>query len=117
MPGRVAAAAARHLLVASRRRPAARRCGACVGGRLRDREDEAALCDEQAAHMHGRIPGALPGPARGNPVSDPTAPDSEHDAWLREALRHAPDAGVAPPPSVSEMILREAQAKARVGAP
>ncbi len=36
----------------------------------------------------------------------------EHDAWLREALRHAPDAQLGPPPSLSEMILREARAKA-----
>ena len=43
-------------------------------------------------------------------------PDSEHDAWLHEALRHAPDAQVAPPASVSELILREAQAKARSAA-
>ena len=50
-------------------------------------------------------------------MNDHNGPDAEHDAWLREALRHAPDAGVAPPPSVSEMILREAQAKARAGAP
>jgi hypothetical protein len=43
--------------------------------------------------------------------------DDEHDAWLREALRHAPDALVTPPASVSELILREAQAKARSAAP
>jgi hypothetical protein len=43
--------------------------------------------------------------------------DQEHDAWLREALRHAPDAQVVPPASVSELILREAQAKVRDAAP
>ncbi|HJW11623.1 MAG TPA: hypothetical protein VJ598_07545 [Albitalea sp.] len=40
----------------------------------------------------------------------------EHDAWLREALRHAPDAQLGPPPSLSEAILREARAKARPSA-
>lgn len=38
--------------------------------------------------------------------------DAERDAWLSEALRHAPDANVAPPAALSDMILREAQAKA-----
>jgi hypothetical protein len=42
--------------------------------------------------------------------------DNEHDAWLREALRHAPDAQLVAPPSLSEHILREAHAKARGGA-
>ena len=37
----------------------------------------------------------------------------EHDAWLREALRHAPDAQIEPPASLSEAILREARAKVR----
>ena len=41
--------------------------------------------------------------------------DDERDAWLREALRHAPDAQLGAPPSLSERILREAQAKARTG--
>lgn len=40
-----------------------------------------------------------------------------HDAWLREALRHAPDADAAPPPALSETILREAHAAAREAAP
>ncbi len=39
--------------------------------------------------------------------------DPERDAWLREALRHAPDAQAAPPASVSDAILREARAAAR----
>jgi len=43
--------------------------------------------------------------------------DDEHDAWLREALRHAPDAEVGPPAALSEMILREARLKARRIAP
>ncbi len=47
-----------------------------------------------------------------NPAAPPP-PDSDRDAWLSQALRHAPDADVAPPPSLSEMILREAQAKAK----
>lgn len=41
----------------------------------------------------------------------------EHDAWLREALRHAPDASASPPPSLSDAILAEARAAARAGAP
>ncbi len=35
---------------------------------------------------------------------------AEHDAWLREALRHAPDSGAAPPSAVSAVILAEARA-------
>lgn len=35
-----------------------------------------------------------------------------HDAWLREALRHAPDADAAPPPALSDAILRAARAEA-----
>ena len=38
----------------------------------------------------------------------PAAPD-EHDAWLRQALRHAPDAAAAPPPALREAILAEAR--------
>jgi hypothetical protein len=41
--------------------------------------------------------------------------DSERDAWLREALRHAPDAGAAPPRDLSETILAQARAAARIG--
>ena len=33
----------------------------------------------------------------------------EHDAWLAEALRHAPDAGADASPALSEAILREAR--------
>ena len=47
------------------------------------------------------------GPASGGP---------EHDAWLREALRHAPDAGAAPPPSLRDAILAEARAATRASA-
>lgn len=36
--------------------------------------------------------------------------DPSHDAWLREALRHAPDSDVAPPPALRETILRQARA-------
>ena len=43
--------------------------------------------------------------------------DAERDAWLREALRHAPDADAAPPSGVSEAILSKARAQARIGAP
>lgn len=42
----------------------------------------------------------------------PGADDAVRDAWLREALRHAPDADAAPPAELSEAILREAAAKA-----
>ena len=41
--------------------------------------------------------------------------DSERDAWLREALRHAPDAAAAPPRDLSETILAQARAAARAG--
>jgi hypothetical protein len=43
----------------------------------------------------------------------PQQPDAERDAWLREALRHAPDADLAPPAALSQRILREAQLKLR----
>lgn len=43
--------------------------------------------------------------------------DPERDAWLRAALRHAPDADAAPPASLSETILRQARAAARAGTP
>ncbi|MBX3604480.1 MAG: hypothetical protein KF788_04380 [Piscinibacter sp.] len=33
-----------------------------------------------------------------------------HDRWLREALRHAPDADAAPPPRVNDAILRMGRA-------
>ncbi|HEX6703236.1 MAG TPA: hypothetical protein VF169_00640 [Albitalea sp.] len=50
---------------------------------------------------------------------DPRTPhdDAERDAWLREALRHAPDAQLGPPSALSDRILREAQAKARSATP
>lgn len=41
-----------------------------------------------------------------NPSPEPT----ERDAWLTEALRHAPDADALPPPHLSETILRQARA-------
>jgi hypothetical protein len=40
--------------------------------------------------------------------------DAERDAWLREALRHAPDSAAAPPPALREAIL--ARARAATGA-
>ena len=43
--------------------------------------------------------------------------DIEHDRHLRQALRHAPDADAAPPAALRELILRQAQAKAREGRP
>lgn len=36
--------------------------------------------------------------------------DLPHDAWLREALRHAPDAESGPPPKLNETILRMGRA-------
>jgi hypothetical protein len=38
--------------------------------------------------------------------------DLERDAWLREALRHAPDADAAPPATLTEAILKQARAAA-----
>ena len=43
--------------------------------------------------------------------------DAERDAWLREALRHAPDSEALPPRGVSEAILLKARAAARGAAP
>ncbi|MEO8311467.1 MAG: hypothetical protein ABI520_09870 [Caldimonas sp.] len=43
--------------------------------------------------------------------------DAERDAWLREALRHAPDSDALPPAGVSEAILAKARAAARIVAP
>jgi hypothetical protein len=43
--------------------------------------------------------------------------DEERDAHLRAALRHAPDAQLQPPPALSALILKEAQAKARDASP
>ena len=42
--------------------------------------------------------------------------DTERDAWLRTALRHAPDASADAPPALGEAILREAGMKARTAA-
>ena len=39
-----------------------------------------------------------------------TDDDLPHDAWLREALRHAPDAEAGPPPKLNETILRMGRA-------
>lgn len=50
-------------------------------------------------------------------MSSPMDDDIDRDAWLREALRHAPDATLAPPPDLSDAILRAAQANARAAAP
>jgi hypothetical protein len=49
---------------------------------------------------------------------DPSARNDEpaRDAWLSEALRHAPDANAAPPPALSEAILRQARAATRAPA-
>ena len=42
--------------------------------------------------------------------------DAERDAWLHEALRHAPDADTAPPPRVNDAILRLGRAAVAVRA-
>lgn len=39
-----------------------------------------------------------------------TGDDLPRDAWLREALRHAPDAEASPPPKLNETILRMGRA-------
>jgi len=43
--------------------------------------------------------------------------DAERDAWLREALRHAPDSDALPPSGVSDAILLKARAAARAAGP
>jgi len=45
-------------------------------------------------------------------MSEPRNDDQDlpRDAWLREALRHAPDADAAPPPKLNETILRMGRA-------
>ncbi|HKX42188.1 MAG TPA: hypothetical protein VJO99_13590, partial [Burkholderiaceae bacterium] len=43
--------------------------------------------------------------------------DLPRDAWLREALRHAPDADAAPPAALRDAILRQARAAATIAAP
>ena len=48
-----------------------------------------------------------------DPPANGAADGNEHDAWLREALRHAPDAQAAPPANVSHAILAEARSQAR----
>ncbi|MDQ6628479.1 MAG: hypothetical protein M3Z29_08540 [Pseudomonadota bacterium] len=51
------------------------------------------------------------------PSSKPTGDaDGERDAWLREALRHAPDAAALPPEALRKAILDEARAATLVGA-
>jgi hypothetical protein len=54
-------------------------------------------------------------------VSDlpPSSPDTpgEHDAWLRQALRHAPDAAATPPTALREAILAEARSAVRARRP
>lgn len=44
-----------------------------------------------------------------------TPDDLDHDAWLRHALRHAPDADAAPPAALSAAILAQAHAQSRSG--
>lgn len=51
------------------------------------------------------------------PAGGQGAPDGERDAWLREALRHAPDAAMAAPPLLREAILSQARAAVAVRTP
>jgi hypothetical protein len=46
-------------------------------------------------------------------MSDPRDDDLARDAHLRASLRHAPDAALGPPQSLSDAILAESRAKAR----
>ena len=46
------------------------------------------------------------------PAPDDSPDEPARDAWLREALRHAPDADAAPSVAVRETILRQARAEA-----
>jgi len=47
---------------------------------------------------------------------DPGARDDERDAWLREALRHAPDSSLSPPAILRDSILSQARAAVAVAA-
>jgi len=49
----------------------------------------------------------------GPEVTDSIGDEAERDAWLREALRHAPDAAAAPPTAIRESILAKARAAAK----
>jgi RNA polymerase sigma factor (sigma-70 family) len=57
VPGTTAFATTQRFPAAPRRRPGTRRSGHGARSRLRDREDAAALRDEEAARLHGRLPG------------------------------------------------------------
>ncbi len=51
---------------------------------------------------------STPGDSGSGARGDPNA-DAERDAWLRQALRHAPDADAGAPQAVSDAILRQAR--------
>ncbi len=106
LPRAAAAAAAQRLPAPSRRRPDARRGRARARGRFRDRQDAAALRDEQAAHVHGRLPRAGP-QAEG---CDRTTPSATPGCAKRCATRPIP--ARLPPSALSEAILAEARAAA-----
>ena len=57
---------------------------------------------------------SLPPPTSGDSGTGvpPQPGDAEHDAWLRAALRHAPDADASPPEALRRSILDEARAAA-----
>ena len=59
-------------------------------------------------HVHGRLPRADAGRRA---MSAPDR-DDPRDAWLRQALRHAPDADAAAPTALSDSILAKARAAA-----
>src|SRR6185437_7366492 len=132
LPGTASRRPAQRFSAASRRRPRPRRGGTCPRGRLRDREDAPALRHEQAAHLHGRLSrAAATGNARmndddangdttgasgqsdGQAAARGATERGEHDPWLREALRHAPDAALAAPAALREAILAEARSAIR----
>ena len=54
---------------------------------------------------------------QGGSDRDDSSHDSERDAWLGEALRHAPDADAGAPPGVRDAILRQAREAAATPAP
>ena len=46
-------------------------------------------------------------------TSKPPQTPEERDAWLHQALRHAPDAGATPPTTLRDAILAEARSAVR----
>src|SRR4030095_10130980 len=59
--------------------------------------------------MHGRLP------RTGAAAMSEARDDVDRDAWLTQALRHAPDADDAPPSALREQILRPSRTSRRPG--